>query len=1107
MGVVLRGHDRQTGRPVAIKTLRADVAERHPGALDRFQREAEMLRQLNHPNIIQVLATLEHEGTTYIVMEFAEGGSLAALLRRQPPLPLDRVLSIALDVADAMTRVHRLGILHRDLKPENVLLAADGTARLSDFGIAYLIGGATRLTQEAGVFGTPQYLSPEALRGKSLDARTDIWAFGVVLFEMLTGRPPFTGNLMAAIVQSVLNDRVPDLEDLRPDAPAALLDLVYRMLEKDPGTRIRSVRLVGAELETLLHRSDQAQTMLGAAIPDLDPPAEPTNSFASSSTPSSTGRLHNIPAQTTPFVGRQEELPALARLVNDPAVRMITVLGTGGSGKTRVAQEVAIRNVAEFPDGAFFVPLAPLREAEHIVTTIGESIGLAFKPGIPQLHQLAAHLADKHILLLLDNFEHLLNGAGAVSDILNAAARVTILATSRERLGLQEETVFRLDGIDVPPPDAPIETLASFSAVELFLQSARRTSPAYAPRNGDLSAIAAICRAVGGSPLAILLAASWVEVVSPPEILQEIRRSLDFLETDLRHVEQRHRSMRVVFDASWQRLSDEEREQFAQMAVFRGGFTREAAQEVTGASLRTLSNLVRLSLLQRDPATGRYDMHELLRQYAEGRLAATPNAHDDAAGRHAAYYAAFLHRLEAGLLGADKHKGLAQIEREIDNVRAAWDFAVAHGNLPVIGQALTSMATYYGLRTLNEEAVARLGAALDVVRALPESGRPLELELGLQVRATVALMNLKSYGDPGVGAGFTRAHELCNQLGPSRMIAPVMFGLWAFNIISAHHARAKGLAQQLLQIGESSSDPVLEIGGHHASAGSSVSSANLEQAIAHAERVLQLYRPEYDPLIITFFADHSASASRGWYIAALTALGHLDRAQQVAREMRAFFEQLGHGQTHAQGLMFLFLHATICRDYVKAEELGRDMKRAGEQYGLPAYVVFGEFFLQCTTMDPVLIAQATHAVRDMFGFKCMTIGLSVIRLAHAQLAAGDTKAALAAVESGLEWLRTQEEYYFEPEILRTRGDVLCAIGDLAAAEEDYEAAVSVARSHNARLFELRATMGLSRVWQHQNRAADAVSALRPVYEWFTEGLDTIDLRDARALLDELSARV
>ena len=1008
MGIVLRGHDRQTGLPVAIKTLRDDVAERHPGALDRFQREAEMLRHLNHPNIIQVLATLDHKGTTYIVMEFAEGGSLAALLRREAPLPLDRVLSIALDVADAMTRVHRLGILHRDLKPENVLLAGDGTARLSDFGIAYLLAGPGRLTQEAGVFGTPHYLSPEALRRASLDARTDIWAFGVMLFEMLTGQPPFTGDLIAQIVQSVLNDRVPDLEALRPDAPAALLDLVYRMLEKDPGSRIRSVRLVGAELETLLHRSDLAQTMLGGPIPDMEPPPERTPPFALSSAPLSTARLHNIPAQTTPFVGRQEELPALARLVGDPAVRMITVLGTGGSGKTRVAQEVAIRNIAGFPDGAFFVPLTPLREAEHIVTTIGESIGLAFKPGIPQAHQLAAHLADKCVLLLLDNFEHLLHGAAVVSDILNAAARVTILATSRERLGLREETVFRLDGIDVPPPDAPIDALASFSAVELFLQSARRASPAFAPGNGDLSAIATICRAVGGSPLAILLAASWVEVVSPPEILQEIRRSLDFLETDLRHVEQRHRSMRVVFDASWQRLADEEREQFARMAMFRGGLTREAAQDVTGASLRTLSNLVRLSLLQRDPATGRYDMHELLRQYAEGRLAATLNAHD-AIYRHAAYYAAFLHRLEAGLFGADKHKGLAQIERELDNVRAAWDFAVAHGDLAVIGQALTSMATYYSLRTLNEEAVARLGAALDVVRALPENGRPLELELALQVRATVALMNLKSYGDPGVGAGFTRAHELCNQLGPSRMIAPVMFGLWAFNIISAHHAKAKGLAQQLLQIGESSSDAVLEIGGHHASAGSSVASANLEQGIAHAERVLQLYRPEYDPLIITFFADHSASASRGWHIAALSALGYLDRAQQVAREMRAFFEQLGHGQTHAQGLMFLFLHATVCRDYVQAEELARDVKRAGEQHGLPAYVVFGEYFLQCTTMDPALITQAAAAVRDAFGFKCMTIGLSVMRLAHAQLAVGDTKAALAVVGSGLEWLRTQEE--------------------------------------------------------------------------------------------------
>src|SRR5262245_59793190 len=222
MGIVYRGVDRDTGRTVAIKTLRADASDWQPTAFDRFQREAELLRQLNHPNIIETIATFTHDERAYIVMEYAEGGSLAAKLKREHPLPVNTVVSIALDVADAMTRVHRLGILHRDLKPENVLLTLDGSAKLTDFGSAYLTG-QSGLTQDGGVLGTVHYLSPEALSGEPLDARSDVWAFGVVLFELLAGRTPFSGEMIARIVMSVMTDRVPDLEALRPDAPGALV--------------------------------------------------------------------------------------------------------------------------------------------------------------------------------------------------------------------------------------------------------------------------------------------------------------------------------------------------------------------------------------------------------------------------------------------------------------------------------------------------------------------------------------------------------------------------------------------------------------------------------------------------------------------------------------------------------------------------------------------------------------------------------------------------------------------------------------------------------------------------------------------------------------------
>ncbi len=250
-GAVYRGHDRATGQPVAIKRLKPDLVDRHPDALARFVREGAILRQLQHPNIVGVLAAFEHAGQYSIVMEYMPGGSLRALLERERQMPLDRVLTIGLELTDALSRAHHLGIIHRDLKPENVLLAADGTPRLSDFGMARLEADATSLTQSGTLFGSPTYMSPEALRGEELDARSDIWSLGVLLYELLAGQRPFAGTQITPVVASILQDPVPDLEQFRADIPAPLVDLLRRMLVKDRARRMASMRQVAAALETI----------------------------------------------------------------------------------------------------------------------------------------------------------------------------------------------------------------------------------------------------------------------------------------------------------------------------------------------------------------------------------------------------------------------------------------------------------------------------------------------------------------------------------------------------------------------------------------------------------------------------------------------------------------------------------------------------------------------------------------------------------------------------------------------------------------------------------------------------------------------------------------
>lgn len=251
MGQVYRGHDIKNGQPVAIKRLKAELVSHNPEAVKRFIREGETLRQLNHPNIVKILATFEIENQPIIVMEYVSGGSLQDLLERQSKLPIAQILNLGLELADALARVHHLNIIHRDLKPANILLAEDGAPRLTDFGVAYLGSRDTRLTQAGAILGTTVYMSPEAWRGEPLDARSDIWSFGAVLFEMLAGQPPFAAENVIAVMTAILNNPIPDLYQFRPDTPPALAELIKHMLVKERHLRIDSMRQVAAGLEVI----------------------------------------------------------------------------------------------------------------------------------------------------------------------------------------------------------------------------------------------------------------------------------------------------------------------------------------------------------------------------------------------------------------------------------------------------------------------------------------------------------------------------------------------------------------------------------------------------------------------------------------------------------------------------------------------------------------------------------------------------------------------------------------------------------------------------------------------------------------------------------------
>jgi predicted ATPase/DNA-binding CsgD family transcriptional regulator len=384
---------------------------------------------------------------------------------------------------------------------------------------------------------------------------------------------------------------------------------------------------------------------------------------------------HNLLADTLPFIGRVNEIRELVQQLTREKFRLITILGSGGMGKTRLAIEVGRKLIPHFMDGVYFVPLASVISTEQIVTTLAEIIDFKFHSDKQPKQQLLEHFQKQHILLIIDNFEHLLDSGSLLTDILQSAPKVKILVTSREKLNLAGEVVHGLGGLSLPL-DINADAIADYDAVKLFVEAAQRIE--IEVKADEIAVVVRICRLVAGMPLAILLAAAWVDTLSIAEIEAEIKAGLGILEGNLRDSPIRHHSIQAAFDTSWKRLSSQEQAVFMRLSVFRDGFTRDAAQKIAGANVRDLQRLVHTSFIQLLPS-GRYAIHELMRQYGEQKLRA-PGELDTVREQHALYFAEFITPVGELAWGMASREMLAEVNADFENVRAAWLFQAEQKN-------------------------------------------------------------------------------------------------------------------------------------------------------------------------------------------------------------------------------------------------------------------------------------------------------------------------------------------------------------------------------------------------------------------------------------------
>lgn len=742
MGRVYLAEDTKLGRRIALKFLAPEFASNREH-LDRFIREARASSALNHPNICTIHEINDEADPPYIAMEFVEGETVAEMIRRRRR-NVQQAVEIAIQTAEALADAHSNGIVHRDIKPANIIVNKHGRVKILDFGLAKrMFAGEAQpdgqfQTHAGVVLGTASYMSPEQARGLTVDSRTDVWSLGVVLYEMLTGKLPFSGDTAADTFASLLTREPEPASAIVGEIPHELNALVMRALSRQREKRFQSMNDLLAELRTIRQGHFDPDALAHSPHVTNANTDEPTEVFHTAPTehnpPPGTDRdapvrhtnPNNLTATHARIIGREPEIASIASLLLDPDVRLVTMTGIGGTGKTTLSRAVARRLLPEFENGVFFIEMADVSRPDVVASTIAQPLGVKEEGGRPLLDVLKDHLADKHMLLIIDNFEQVVDAAPQIAELLTASRMLKILVTTRELLRLTAEVEFQVPPLTVPDPggESSFDDLRANEAVMLFAERARAARPSFVLTPENIADAAAICSRLDGLPLAIELAAARVKILSPGNVLSKLDNRLNLLTGGARDLPKRQKTMRGAVLWSYELLNDEEKAVFALLSVFSGGFRIDSAEHVCGPAAESfsaetidvISSLIDKSLLlkkETKDGESRFRMLEVVRDFAHEMLDAGGQV-DEARRRHAEFFVGLAETAEPLLQGAQSDIWLAKLEEEHDNLRAAMEWGLA--NEPGLATRLAVAARNYWL------VHSHLSEGFGWLKAVSESG-------------------------------------------------------------------------------------------------------------------------------------------------------------------------------------------------------------------------------------------------------------------------------------------------------------------------------------------------------------------------------------------------